>query len=86
MNSEVAAYICSHVFDDIRPVLFVSRADGDWQCLCGADHGAGELPRVVGLNHLYERDPTLTALRNLPKNWEAERVSINDPWILKRIL
>lgn len=84
MTTEVAAFVCSHVFNDTRPVLLVSRAGGDWQCLCGGSHEAGEVPSVVGLNHLLERDSTLRALQDLPDEWEAERASVKDPWIRTR--
>jgi len=26
-----AAFICPHVFEDTRPILYVCREDGDWQ-------------------------------------------------------
>ena len=84
MTTEVAAYVCSHVFNDTRPVLLVSRAGGDWQCLCGGNHEAGEVPSVVGLNHLMERDVTLREIIDLPDDWEAERASQKDPWIRMR--
>jgi hypothetical protein len=85
MNPEIAAYVYSHVFKHSRHVLLVSRAGGDWQCLCGESHEEGEIPYVVGLNHLIKRDPTLKELRDLPINWEAERVTVSDPWIRTRM-
>jgi hypothetical protein len=84
MTAEVAAYVCSHVFNETRPVLLVSRVGGDWQCLCGGVHDDGEVPNVVGLNHLLERDASLRELEDLPDDWEAERTSVNDAWIRTR--
>jgi hypothetical protein len=81
MRSEIAVYVCSHVFDRTRPVLLVSRAGGDWQCLCGGEHEPGAVPNVIGLDHLLERDPTLRELEDLPAEWEAERGNVNGPWI-----
>jgi len=78
---ELAAFICSHVFERRSPVLYVCREGGDWQFLCGAEHAEGELPRVVGINHLFEGDPSLLPLRDLPSDWEAERSSPAAPWI-----
>jgi hypothetical protein len=73
MRREQAAFICQHVFDDERPVLLVCHTDrGDWQFLCGALH-AGEGPRVVGINHLFERDEALATLKDLPNGWCGER-------------
>ncbi|MFN0191428.1 MAG: hypothetical protein ACKVP5_05550 [Aestuariivirga sp.] len=78
---EIAAYVCSHVFENSKPVLLVSRAGGDWQCLCGGDHAADEVPNVVGLNHLLDRDPSLRELEDLPVDWEAERATTEHKWI-----
>ena len=78
---EIAAYVCSHVFENSKPVLLVSHAGGDWQCLCGGDHAADEVPNVVGLNHLLDRDPSLRELEDLPVDWEAERTTTKHKWI-----
>jgi len=83
---EIAAYVCSHVSDNSRPVLLVSRAGGDWQCLCGANHDSDEVPNLVGLNHLIERDATLTELKDLPDEWEAERTNPESIWVRTRII
>lgn len=80
-ESEVPVYICSHIFDNSRPVLLVSKADGEWQMLCGSHHDANELPHVVGINHLLERDPSLTQVMDLQDDWEAERESVGDSWV-----
>jgi hypothetical protein len=53
--------------------------------LCGESHESEELPRVIGLNHIFEIDPSLIELRNLRKNYEAERESINHRWKRKKI-
>jgi len=68
------------VFANARPVLYVSRAEGDWQFLCGGTHESDEVPQVVGLNHLFDRDPTLLELRDLPSEWQAERTTVGSPW------
>lgn len=85
MTVELAAYVCSHVFNNTRPILLVSRAGGDWQCLCGEEHDSGEVPYVVGLNHLMERDPMLAELQDLPTEWEAERANAGGVWIRRNI-
>jgi hypothetical protein len=58
--------------------LLVVKSDGDWQFLCGDIHD--EIPVVVGINHLLDRDPTLREIMDLPDNWEAERESPQSPW------
>ncbi|MEZ4300173.1 MAG: hypothetical protein R3B70_34820 [Polyangiaceae bacterium] len=80
MSKEVAVFVCSHVFEGARPILLVSRADGDWQMLCGGAHEETAVPQVVGLNHLLDRDPDLRALLDLPPEWEAERAGGGTRW------
>ena len=78
---ERPALICSHVFEDTRPILLVSHEDGVWQFLCGAgDHPSEEVPRVCGMNHLLDRDESLKEILDLPENWDAERTDIKSPW------
>jgi hypothetical protein len=84
--SEVVAYTCAHVFGERHPVLLVSRAGGDWQCLCGGYHAAREIPLMVVLDELLERDASLTQLLDLPDEWEAERASVNEAWIRTRAI
>ncbi len=80
--SNLAIYICNHVFDRSRSVLFVSHEEnGDWQFLCGnVDHDSDSV-HVVGIGHLIADDPSLSSLADLPVNWSAERPSANDPWL-----
>jgi len=76
------AYVCVHVFDSSRPILLVSRSDGDWSFLCGAVHeDTAENYRVVGIGHIVDRDATLNELADLAPKWEAERPSVGDPWV-----
>jgi hypothetical protein len=81
MSRELAAFVCSHIFDSSRPVLLVARERGDWMFLCGQVHGENEEYHIVGANHLLERDPTLRELANLSDNTEAERETPVMPWI-----
>jgi hypothetical protein len=83
MTKEIPAYLCSHVFDRECAVLLVIHDDGDWQFLCGGDHAAHELPKVVGLNHILEEDPTLNAVMELPERWEATRAAVGDLWKMR---
>jgi len=74
----IAAFVCSHVFEGTRPVLYVTREGGDWQFLCGDVHRDG--PRLVGIGHLIERDTSLEQLLDLPSDWQAERQSVASEW------
>ena len=76
------AYVCNHVFDHSRPVLLVSRADGDWCFLCGGTHeDYASAYKVVGIGHVIEADQTLFELQDLPADWEAERESRDSAWV-----
>ena len=80
MATELAVFVCSHVFEATRPVLLAARADGDLMFMCGAVHQSGDEYRVVGLGHLLERDPTLASVANLDNNWQAERSAVGSSW------
>ncbi|GAA1941019.1 hypothetical protein GCM10009717_04140 [Agromyces allii] len=73
--------MCIHVFDRSRPVLYVTRPDGDWCALCGDDHlnDAGSY-RVVGIGHLITYDPAVVEVLDLAPNQEAERAAVGEPW------
>jgi hypothetical protein len=77
---ETGVFVCSHIFANTHPVLLVSRADGEWQFLCGAADHEARLPAVVGLNHLLERDPSINRVLDLPAYWEAGREGVGAPW------
>ena len=81
--NNLGVFVCPHVFQNTRPVLYVCREDGDWQFLCGdTDHGSDG--HLVGVGHLTERDPTLHELSDLKPNCGAEREGIGAPWVYKR--
>lgn len=80
MTTEVAAYVCSHVFEHERPILLVMHDGEDWQFLCGGVHADAETPHVIGLNHLVETDATLREVLDLPLSWEAERTTAQAQW------
>lgn len=74
-------YVCMHVFGGSRPVLLVSRPEGDWCLLCGSEHpDTAESYRVVGIEHLLEDDPTLHEVMDLAADEEAERGQVNGEW------
>jgi hypothetical protein len=80
-SEHLAVYLCSHVFNQERPVLLVSHAGNDWQFLCGDTHPESEVPVIVGVMHLVARDPTLEQVADLPPGGEAERASIDHAWV-----
>lgn len=80
----LAVFICSHIFENTKPILLVSHEDDDWQFLCGGEHDENEKPKVVGIGHLLERDPSLLELADLPRDCEAERRTVDEKWSITR--
>jgi hypothetical protein len=85
LDLERAAFVCRHVFEGSRSVRLVAHEDGDWQFLCGEEHEPNDGPRVVGLNHLVERDPSIVEALDLQQGWEAERRDVGGPWVRRPI-
>lgn len=79
-NKHTPCFLCSHIFEDTRPILYVSKADGDWQFLCGYDDHEDEIPHVVGIHHIFDRDESLLPLENLSDDYEANRTNVKDEW------
>ncbi|MGY3379464.1 hypothetical protein ACVWYS_001421 [Arthrobacter sp. TE12231] len=78
---ETKSYVCIHVFDRIRPVLYVTRPDSDWCALCGGDHpDDASSYRVVGIGHVVDYDPSVAEVLDLRPNQEAEREAVGEPW------
>lgn len=83
---ETKSYVCIHVFEQSKPVLYVTRPDGDWCALCGGDHpDEARSYRVVGLGHVIDQDPTVAEVLDLSANEEAERDMVGGQWVRSRI-
>jgi hypothetical protein len=82
IQPNLRVYVCIHVFKDERPILLVSRVDGDWCFLCGSTHEQTTDDIVaVGVGHVLERDNSLVPLLDLKPEWEAERSDFVSPWV-----
>ena len=84
-NTAVAVITCAHVLHKDMPILYVSHdaADGMWQFLCGGTHQL-EDATVVSLLEIYERDPSIAALAQLPLGCAARRKCVGDSWTAQR--
>lgn len=80
-----AAIVCCHIIDDGKPVLYVSHDedDGMWQFLCGSTHETDEA-RLVSLRSVFDLDPSVGDLKDMPCGYYAERKTKNDNWIVKK--
>ncbi|MCA1566237.1 MAG: DUF2185 domain-containing protein [Acidobacteria bacterium] len=77
----VATITTTKVLDEDHPILLVTHDedDGGWQFLCGTTNDP-EDGRVVGLDCIYNRDPTVAELSDLPLGWRAWRDAVGLPW------
>ena len=79
--SDMKCYLCTHVVDGQRPVLLVTRPDGDWCLTCGDEHVQEAASfRVAHLAHPLANDSSLQAVLDLRKNEEAERLHVGGAW------
>ena len=83
-SDHLGVYVCQHIFENTRSILLVSHADGDWQFLCGGDDHSGDVPQVVGVKHLLDRDSTLAEVADLPEDFDAERRFVGGGWMRRQ--
>ena len=72
--------ICSHIFEQTKPVLLVVRDKEGWNFACGGTDHRDDDFHNVGVGHLTDRDPSLDACSDLPVGFAAERLSPTLPW------
>jgi hypothetical protein len=77
----VTAITTVKVLEEDQPILLVTHdeEDGMWQVLCGITNDP-EDGRIVCLGCLYDRDPTIGELADLPLGWRAWREAIGTAW------
>lgn len=83
---EIACFVCSHVFADVKPVLLVAREGGEWMFMCGDAHASDENYHLVGMRHLLDRDGTLRELLDLGDGMQAERTASHHRWRRSRVV
>lgn len=79
----LAVFVCESVFDGSSDILHVMREAGDWMFLCGGTH-MGEKPRLVGIGHLLDPDPTLYDHLDMGPDEEAERAVRDGKWVRRQ--
>jgi hypothetical protein len=83
LDRHAAVLVCTHVWDDGLPIVTVSHdADGGWQFLCDADHtecSASEA-KLVCLEHVIARDPSVNAVAGMCSDHTATRSSPEAVW------
>jgi hypothetical protein len=75
------ARTCSHVRDDDRSILLVSRElDGEVLAVCGGEDDSPSTMRDITLDELIGFDPSLIPLADMPDGWVALRESGDGDW------
>lgn len=75
------AQTCSHVLEEGRPILLVSRElDGEVLAVCGGENDSAATTRVLSLERLLALDPSLEELADMPDGWVAMRESADEDW------
>lgn len=76
------AQTCSHVLEEDRPILLVSReTDGEVLALCGQEDDSAATARSLPLDRLLGLDGSLVELADLPDGWVALRESPERDWV-----
>ncbi len=77
---DTAVIVCRHVLAG-KPILHVSHDadDGMWQFLCGQPHQTADA-RIISLKEACDLDPSIGALKDLPRGSLAQRDSADAAW------
>ncbi len=81
-SEKLGVFVCRRVREG-EPILYVSHdEDGDWQFLCGGEHGdsSDDDAAIVHLKEIVERDPSLNEIGKLNRLRTAERDAVGSPW------
>lgn len=75
-----AVFTTRPVLEGEEPIRLVTHdQDGDWQFLCGTTNRT-EDGRVVCFKTIFDGNPSLAELADLPDGWKAFRESPDQPW------
>ena len=84
-SPDTATIICCHIMERQAPILYVSHDedDGMWQFLCGETHEINEA-KLVSLKWVFDLDNSVSALKDMPCGYYAERKTQDDDWIIRK--
>lgn len=78
-DPHVGVFTTRQVMEGLPILLVTHDPDHEWQFLCGTTNADADLAHAH-LHHLYESDPTIGQLADLPIGWQAWRASLDTPW------
>jgi hypothetical protein len=78
---KTAVFTTRDIIEEGKPILLVmhDQDDGAWQFHTGETVPASEA-KIVALDEIIFRDPSVVELADLPLGWSAIRDSITSPW------
>ncbi len=81
-SEETACFVCDHVMNKTRPILYVTheQEDGFWQFLCGHPNHIDSNIKIISLKQVTGLDATVNDLFEMPLGVGASRKSTNDKW------
>jgi hypothetical protein len=74
-----AVFTTRQVLEGLPILRVIHEAEGDWQFLCDTTYEVDDL-KVVALEAIVKRDPTLNELFQLNYGWQARRVVEDAEW------
>lgn len=80
---DTACFVCNHVINKERPILYVTHEaeDGFWQFLCGHnDHDGDNDYSVISLEQASALDESINELYEMPLGVGADRESKSSNW------
>jgi hypothetical protein len=77
----VAAFTTRQVVRGREPILavFHEAEDGAWQFISAAGASMADL-MIVSLREVFDIDPSIGELADLPPGWQASRRAASEPW------
>jgi hypothetical protein len=77
----VAVFTCCHIIEQDADICYVTHDedDGAWQFLCGQDHCEADA-RVISLRSVFDKDPGIGDLYEMPLGCGATRTNKRAPW------
>jgi len=81
-SENTACFVCNHVLDRERPILYVihEEEDGSWQFLCGHnDHTEADC-KIISLREASDIDGSINDLYEMPLGVGADRKTSSSNW------
>lgn len=77
-----AVITCYHILEGNGDICYVSHDedDGGWQFLCDLDSHSESDARIVSLKQIFDKDPSVELLADMPLGFCAVRADKDSEW------